>query len=354
MDTIISNGVDLNRNFGFHYGEDSGLNSECSEEFRGPMSFSEPETQAIKNLIKMENSTITTALNLHDFGNMWIYPFNYQRSISKEPRNFEKIAKDFYTEFEKEAKTISSATFGNVISNLGYFSEGEVSDWMLGEENIIAFSPEIGTNDKDAQQFIIPKALIYKSYKEFSNVMKLLLNRNKFDVKHFSYEFNNLGKFMMNFKNNAVASVFNPKITLTFENDFFLSSLTGIFMKGYSETPRSLDYSLCPEGLKIHINLEKISKLKEYQLIFEFSNNLVSKTNFNIEIVIANLDCDQLWTGKISHEKFEKFYFVYFVIVVLSILFLTLMIGFYVKQLFSEKKGRREEEHLRQTIEILN
>ena len=38
------NGVDLNRNYGFHYGESYKDISECSETFRGKRAFSEPET----------------------------------------------------------------------------------------------------------------------------------------------------------------------------------------------------------------------------------------------------------------------------------------------------------------------
>lgn len=31
-----------------------------------------------------------------------------------------------------------------------YSADGEASDWMLGEKNIIAFSPELGSSNQNA------------------------------------------------------------------------------------------------------------------------------------------------------------------------------------------------------------
>ena len=47
----------------------------CDEIYRGERPFSEPETQAIKNLV--ENSKIFGALNFHTYGDLWISPYNY-------------------------------------------------------------------------------------------------------------------------------------------------------------------------------------------------------------------------------------------------------------------------------------
>ena len=43
-DKVVDSGVDLNRNYGFHYGETLEDIEECSETFRGNMAFSEKET----------------------------------------------------------------------------------------------------------------------------------------------------------------------------------------------------------------------------------------------------------------------------------------------------------------------
>ncbi len=43
----IDSGVDLNRNYGYHFGGSNEDLETCSETYRGPTSFSESETIAI-------------------------------------------------------------------------------------------------------------------------------------------------------------------------------------------------------------------------------------------------------------------------------------------------------------------
>ena len=38
-------------------------------------------------------------------------------------------------------------SFGNKIENTGWPTNGEVSDWMFGEQDVYAMTPELGTQD---------------------------------------------------------------------------------------------------------------------------------------------------------------------------------------------------------------
>jgi len=74
-------GVDLNRNYGFEFAhDDSGSDIHpCSNNYRGPYAFSEPETQAMKNLVTRFDN-IKVAVNLHARGApgpLFITPFNF-------------------------------------------------------------------------------------------------------------------------------------------------------------------------------------------------------------------------------------------------------------------------------------
>ena len=71
-------GVDLNRNYGFKYGYDDIGSSDigCYEDFRGDSAFSEPETQAMRDLV-LEYNNIRVAINMHAWGPMFITPFNF-------------------------------------------------------------------------------------------------------------------------------------------------------------------------------------------------------------------------------------------------------------------------------------
>lgn len=63
-------GVDNNRNFGFHYGEDGGSSENpCSETYRGPNAYSEPEADGVKDYILSKSAEVkwTAFITLHSY-----------------------------------------------------------------------------------------------------------------------------------------------------------------------------------------------------------------------------------------------------------------------------------------------
>ena len=108
------------------------------------MAFSEPEIVAIKKLVE-EEETISSAMNFHAYGNMWIHPFNYMKEKYKYPDHFYQNIIDFYDEFKSEVQAVSKSKYGNAIEMVDYSTDGEASDWMLGEHLIVSFSPELGS-----------------------------------------------------------------------------------------------------------------------------------------------------------------------------------------------------------------
>lgn len=90
-------------------------------------------------------------MNFHTYGNMWIHPFNYMRKEKIYPENINQKFVNFYEEFGDEVEEVSpGALYGNAIEMVKYSADGEASDWMLGEKNIIAFSPELGSSNEKA------------------------------------------------------------------------------------------------------------------------------------------------------------------------------------------------------------
>jgi len=175
----------LNRNYGYHYGETPDDLSACSETYRGPTAFSEPETRAVRELIEKEQ-TIASAMNFHCYGNIWIHPFNYMNVPHKYPINAYKDIINFYEEFKNEVAKVSAAKYGNAIETVDYSTDGEGSDWMLGEHKIVAFSPELGSFNEHAQTFFLPRDLIYEVIQENYKVVELFIRRNNFELKNFS------------------------------------------------------------------------------------------------------------------------------------------------------------------------
>ena len=83
---IISNcrGVDLNRNFAYNWGEDLGLLSSqagtplpCVETFIGDSAFSEPESQAVRNLVLRHANRMVAYISYHSFGQKILYPWSF-------------------------------------------------------------------------------------------------------------------------------------------------------------------------------------------------------------------------------------------------------------------------------------
>ncbi|ODM95094.1 Carboxypeptidase B [Orchesella cincta] len=75
-DFLGCRGVDLNRNFGFHFGGPGSGTIPCSLIYRGTHAFSEPETSAVRDFI-YENRNVKWAayFALHSYGQKWMTPW---------------------------------------------------------------------------------------------------------------------------------------------------------------------------------------------------------------------------------------------------------------------------------------
>ena len=70
-------GVDMNRNWDFHWGEVGASDDPCQETYAGPRPFSEPETKAISNFIMDRKDKIKLYLTMHAYSQMWLLPWRY-------------------------------------------------------------------------------------------------------------------------------------------------------------------------------------------------------------------------------------------------------------------------------------
>lgn len=153
----IFGGVDLNRNYPVHFGQgnpqEGSSNDKCNEEYRGEKAFSEPETQAIKTVIERYDR-IVSAMNFHAYGDLWIYPANFQEDSG--PNILRKLNLELwkkYKLFEKVAPWTKRDKHGNAKKTVNYCAQGEAADWMALSKGIFAFSPELGTDEIDNNLF---------------------------------------------------------------------------------------------------------------------------------------------------------------------------------------------------------
>jgi len=149
-------GVDLNRNYSYMWGYDNQGSSPdgCNETYRGTLPFSEPETQVVKSFVESRDFKI--ALNYHSYSNLLIYPFGYDPDIPVPDEDFE-----IFVEYGEIMTQYNGYLLGTGIETVGYTVNGEACDWMYGEKDIFAYTPEIGSfNDGfwPATNRIIPLA----------------------------------------------------------------------------------------------------------------------------------------------------------------------------------------------------
>lgn len=126
-------GVDINRNYGYQWGQAGSSDDENSDIYRGTAPFSEPETRAIRDFVLSHNFVI--AVNYHSGAELVIYPWGYTRSLHPSPPDI-----GFFTEI---GKTIESMT-GYYCQQASYFylASGTAIDWMYHNKSIIAFTIE--------------------------------------------------------------------------------------------------------------------------------------------------------------------------------------------------------------------
>jgi len=133
-------GVDLNRNYGFKWGYDNTGSSPQtkSETYRGTAPFSEPETQAIKDL--MEEHDFALGLSYHSYGNSFLFPWGYIDEDTEDNTVFERLGRIYCKKNEY--------IYGNAKDGIIYNTNGDMDDWAYGEQEtknkILSMTVEVG------------------------------------------------------------------------------------------------------------------------------------------------------------------------------------------------------------------
>jgi murein tripeptide amidase MpaA len=133
-------GVDLNRNYGYQWGYNDWGSSpyEWAEDYRGTAPFSEPETQAIRDLAESHEYTI--ALSYHSYGDLFLFPWCYIDEDTPDHPTFELISLA-YTQY-------NGYTWGNANDGIIYNTNGDHDDWMYGEQTtknmVLGCTVEVG------------------------------------------------------------------------------------------------------------------------------------------------------------------------------------------------------------------
>lgn len=126
-------GVDLNRNY--DYAWSPGDSDPNSETYKGSTPFSEPETQALRDLVL--SHSFHYALSYHSGAEVILYPWSYDYTKTIDDAEYISIA--------QQLSSITAGTPYEQSSSL-YFSYGTWDDWMYGMAHVKSLTCEIFNN----------------------------------------------------------------------------------------------------------------------------------------------------------------------------------------------------------------
>ncbi|XP_058821069.1 zinc carboxypeptidase-like [Topomyia yanbarensis] len=178
---ILCYGVDMNRNFPYHWMDGGSTINPCSDVFAGPEPASEIETRNILEYFTKYKDQIHFYLSFHSYGQLILLPFGYE--------NAEKVD-NFYDWMEMaEAAAIAlykrsgtQYTFGNTAEVL-YIASGSTIDWALGEHNVpIAAAYEF--RDQGNYEFLLPADQIIPNSEEVLDSLVAFLSKAR-DLGYF-------------------------------------------------------------------------------------------------------------------------------------------------------------------------
>ncbi|CAH0476560.1 unnamed protein product [Peronospora belbahrii] len=135
-------GVDLNRNYDVCFARDANgsSNEPCGDDYNGPSAFSEPETQAVRNLVERQTSDFSVALNYHSYGMYFNLPFACKAEGEPTGTN-----NSIFVALAQEVVRFNGFRYGQSWKESSLYTvNGETSDWMWQAHGIFAMSPEVG------------------------------------------------------------------------------------------------------------------------------------------------------------------------------------------------------------------
>ena len=127
-------GVDLNRNYpvGFGIGASQDPHSQI---YSGPEPFSEPETEAIRDLAEKIKPVVSA--HLHSFSGLILFPYGYTEEKARDHEIMEKIAINMRERQPYEKYTVKKS------SDL-YVCGGAEDDYLYETYGTFAFTMEVG------------------------------------------------------------------------------------------------------------------------------------------------------------------------------------------------------------------
>lgn len=143
-------GVDLNRNYGYLWGYDNNGSSPStgSDVYRGTNPFSEPESQAIRNLYAQHH--FLSLVSYHSYSQVILYPWGYTSQSTDQDTLLNELAANM----SQRIQTVNGRyyRFGGGADAL-YTTNGTTIDWSFGTYGTPSFTLELPPSSAQLGEF---------------------------------------------------------------------------------------------------------------------------------------------------------------------------------------------------------
>lgn len=161
-----ADGVDPNRNYGYQWGPGGASSAPNDLTYHGPAPFSEPETQAIRDLF--ESHHFVAGITYHSYGELVLYPFGYD-SETFAPDH--AALQDLGVKMAQTIPGLSGTTYTPQASWELYPATGVTDDYTYGVHGAFTYTIELAT------EFIPPVTQIQYICDSNIEAAMILLNR---------------------------------------------------------------------------------------------------------------------------------------------------------------------------------
>ena len=159
-------GVDPNRNYGYMWGildVPTSSHVPSDETYVGPRAFSEPETQAVRDLVGSER--FAGVITYHSYSQLMLYPWGYTEKPIPDAQHREQMVG-----MAEEMQTLIQGVHGKIYvpqqSSELYPTAGDTTDWTYGTYGIPSFTIELRPRTFQEGGFILPPDQILPTWEE--------------------------------------------------------------------------------------------------------------------------------------------------------------------------------------------
>lgn len=160
-------GVDLNRNYGYRWGQCNGSSGAYeSQTYRGPSAASEPEVQALNNLAQFVRPT--GYLSFHSYGELILFPYGCRGEVTGENALISKVAQEMSALLPTDDNR-SRYRPGTPWQTL-YPVDGDSMSYMYSEFGSLALTYEI--NEEFQPDFELKTNTVAKHRKAWTSLLE--------------------------------------------------------------------------------------------------------------------------------------------------------------------------------------